>query len=385
MLPKLSVCILAKDAEAEIGAAIRSVNDLPTDIEIIVADDTHSTDDTSKIAASLGARVITVLWQNDFAAARNLMLDAARGEWIFWLDTDEALHPESEAELLSCIETTDALAFTVLRQDLIDADRVELFTLTTALKLLRRRPEIRYAGRIHERPDPSVYQLACALGMRVVESSIAVQHWGYIASHQVEKHRRNVALLELELSERPGQLYQQIEFGRTLLLLGDERGHAVLLKAAETLRNHLHEPAPPTPLAALLLEYLLQKPGVAGISSADAEAATMRWFPSSPPLLWFIARRQFADGDFEAAAALLDRLVYLGETGAYDATGSFDPHILGGDARLNLAVTYLRLGRLDDAEKLLIPLTTQPRSAAAAVSNLKVVASLRNRFSLPQG
>ncbi len=111
----------------------------------------------------------------------------------------------------------------------------------------------------------------------------------------------------------------------------------------------------------------------------------MRWFPSSPPLLWFIARRQFADGDFEAAAALLDRLVYLGETGAYDATGSFDPHILGGDARLNLAVTYLRLGRLDDAEKLLIPLTTQPRSAAAAVSNLKIVASLRNRFPLPQG
>ena len=57
--------------------------------------DTGSTDRTVEIAAEFSARIVQFPWEDDFAAARNAGLDAAQGEWVFWLDADEWLDPDN--------------------------------------------------------------------------------------------------------------------------------------------------------------------------------------------------------------------------------------------------------------------------------------------------
>src|SRR5262245_39178569 len=84
----LSVCILTRDAEGRIERALRSV--APLGAHVLVGD-TGSHDRTVEVARSLGAQVIDIPWRDDFSDAQNLTLDAAGGDWIFWINPDEEL------------------------------------------------------------------------------------------------------------------------------------------------------------------------------------------------------------------------------------------------------------------------------------------------------
>jgi GT2 family glycosyltransferase len=60
--------------------------------ELIVVDD-GSADDSAAVAERLGARVIRHERNRGVSAARNTALEAARGEWIAFLDTDDEWPP----------------------------------------------------------------------------------------------------------------------------------------------------------------------------------------------------------------------------------------------------------------------------------------------------
>lgn len=86
-MPKISAAIIARDNEREIAACIKSIKGLD---EIIVLD-TGSKDKTPSIATGLGAKVFYYRWDNDFAAARNRVIDYIQNPWVFSIDTDETL------------------------------------------------------------------------------------------------------------------------------------------------------------------------------------------------------------------------------------------------------------------------------------------------------
>ena len=99
---QLSVVIITYNEEANIGRTLASVQPLVSDGkgEIIVVD-SGSTDRTSEIAKSFGAKVFIEEWKG-YAAQKNSGIEKADGEWILSLDADE----EVEKHLQSAIERT---------------------------------------------------------------------------------------------------------------------------------------------------------------------------------------------------------------------------------------------------------------------------------------
>jgi glycosyltransferase involved in cell wall biosynthesis len=87
----LSVVIITYNEEANIGRTLASVQPLVRDGkgEIIVVD-SGSTDRTTEIAKSQGAKVFVEAWKG-FAAQKNSAIDKASGDWILSLDADEEI------------------------------------------------------------------------------------------------------------------------------------------------------------------------------------------------------------------------------------------------------------------------------------------------------
>ena len=60
-------------------------------VDEMVIVDTGSVDDTPRIVESFGGRLFHFPWCDDFSAARNESLRHARGEWVFWMDSDDTI------------------------------------------------------------------------------------------------------------------------------------------------------------------------------------------------------------------------------------------------------------------------------------------------------
>lgn len=84
----VSVVIPARNAEAFLGEALASVREQrPPVLEIIVVDD-GSTDESARVAAACGARLVR-LRRSGPSAARNVGIRIARGTWVAFLDADD--------------------------------------------------------------------------------------------------------------------------------------------------------------------------------------------------------------------------------------------------------------------------------------------------------
>src|SRR5688500_12757869 len=79
--------------------------------EIFVVD-SHSTDETAKIAEAHGAQVVQFHFNGTWPKKKNWALENLpfRNEWVFILDADEVLPPDAEAEFASTIANSGDVA-----------------------------------------------------------------------------------------------------------------------------------------------------------------------------------------------------------------------------------------------------------------------------------
>ncbi len=379
----LSVCLIVRNEQKNLDRVLRSVGPVPNEI---ILTDTGSTDGTVELAKDLNAKVSHFTWCDDFAAARNFCFSQASGDWIFWIDADEELLPDSLDELCRCLSREDVFAYLVLRQDLDDLSRPNLYTEMWQPRLFRNHQDIHLLGRIHEHFQPSLPELATQRGQVVDTCQVRIRHYGYAGPQKTEKLQRSLKLVDLELQERPGQLYYQIELFRTLLLVGDDRWRTVLGQASANLTQHVNDKNPPTPQTALLLETLLQLPDnelPTGISKAQSCDLAQRWFPRAAPLLWVLAKLDYQQSHFEQAESRLRQLIRMGKEHSYDHAVGFDPHIFGDEAKLNLAVCLTRQTKLDEASAILESLASSPSHRQAAEQNLKAIRKIRRNHPRP--
>ena len=100
----VSLCMITKNEEEHLPRCLLSVD--PIVDEIIVVD-TGSTDRTRDVAKAFGARVEEFAWTEDFAAARNVSLEKASGDWIFVMDADEVVCSSDYPEFRKLVSGSD--------------------------------------------------------------------------------------------------------------------------------------------------------------------------------------------------------------------------------------------------------------------------------------
>lgn len=111
--PLVSVIMANFRGAAHLEAAMRAVlAQSERRLELILADDA-SDDDSVAIARAVAegdgrVRVIASARNGGPAATRNLALDAARGDWIAIVDSDDLIHPERLARLVAAAEAAGA-------------------------------------------------------------------------------------------------------------------------------------------------------------------------------------------------------------------------------------------------------------------------------------
>jgi len=203
--------------------------------EIIVVD-TGSTDETADIARELGARVIEQPWEDDFAAARNVSINAALCDWILYLDADDRLAPVQVAELKKLLDSDGTTAWQLrlasgglsgLPSNQQPCRRGG-FT-SWQVRLFPNRPGVRFTGRVHEQIADSLR----ALGIEIKHADITIEHVGSCDRDRLcRTAERNHRLLELQLAERPDDF-------ATLFYLGRSHAEAGRLERAIAALSHL--------------------------------------------------------------------------------------------------------------------------------------------------
>jgi tetratricopeptide (TPR) repeat protein len=272
----------------------------------------------------------------------------------------------------------DALAYVVRIQQALRPDQTDGAAEIWWPRLFRRLPDVRFAGRLHPHFVPPLEELARRQNLQIFRTDLLLRRHAYLSVLTVDKLQWATRLLELELRDRPGQLHYLIDYGRNLLRLNNPHGHAVLAEATELTLAAEAAPHAPSPTVAALLEYLLTvapEQSQSRLTRAQAGALALRWFPTASPLLWLQAEQAFQAGDFAQAAGLLERLIQLGRTGAYDRSAAFDPSIMAEPALLNLGRCYLRLGDRTRAEACFRQVLANPAYVAQAQQGLALVQS----------
>lgn len=155
---RLSACIITRNEEAFIERCIQSVHFAD---EVIVID-AESSDQTRTIAEGLGAKVHTNPWKG-FSHQRNLCLEHAKGDWVFFIDADEEASKELGAELRQWISLNDRFQASGLFFPHCFSVRREEFFLGRHLKYgpgnpsfqwrFFRKNAVRFVGDVHEYPQ----------------------------------------------------------------------------------------------------------------------------------------------------------------------------------------------------------------------------------------
>src|SRR5437764_957280 len=91
----ISAFIIACNEADRIGRAIASVRGWVDEIIVI---DSGSSDDTVKVAQSLGARVLTHAWPG-YGLQKRFGEEQCKNRWLLNLDADEEVTPELAQEI----------------------------------------------------------------------------------------------------------------------------------------------------------------------------------------------------------------------------------------------------------------------------------------------
>ena len=326
---KLSACLIVRDNEQTIRPCLESL--LPWMDEVVVID-TGSLGRTPQICEELGARVRHSPWQDSFSQARNVSLEQARGEWIFWMDSDDTLPEACGRKLreLACGNHLDAVLGYIIQVH-CPGETPDDVTVVDHVKLLRNRPDLRFEFHIHEQILPAIRRA----GGEVAWTDLYVVHSGSdkTPAGRARKFTRDFKLLALDLAQHPDHPFVLFNLGMTCADAGRQEDAVEYLTRCIAVsgpqESHLRK------AYALLIGSLMQL-GRAE-EACDCVARSLQLYPQDKELLFRQAMLFHQQGQLRDAEQTYLRI--LQERTERHFT-SVDRGIADHKARHNLAIVY---------------------------------------------
>ncbi len=369
--PLLVAALIVRDESETLPACLDSLAAVVDRIEIA---DTGSIDDTVEIAVGAGVDVMSIEWRDDFAWARNQVLDRCRdARYVLWVDADERLQVPNPARFRQSLHTF-ADHWELVATRVVDVDESGAAVGEVWQPRLFRPDDVRFEGALHEK-------VVHVDGTPLIEArsrELSIDHIGYqrAAVSGQDKFERNLALARKAFendptAERRAHLYRSLA-----------RGGQSVRQARETLAemDELLSDFSPYPIAVQALMLTLRANVCLAIDEPIDAEATARAAVEAVP------------ADRAAVAVLVEALVRQGRhedavaAAALDATGSPAPFVARnaaaeqgaawalvraavalGDAELGLAQVPL-LSATRDPWPLLLDIDTLDLTAAARVA-----------------
>ena len=347
----LSLCVIARNEEPFLAGCLESVAHAADEIIVV---DTGSDDRTSEIARTFRARVTSFEWCDDFSMARNVTLDLATCDFVLVLDADERLD-EGAAEIIRRLidgEPDDGPPCVYLPLIINVAQDGRSLGADHMARLWRRRPELRFTGRIHEEVGVGVVGL-----VRHFVDDLRIIHLGYDPSVAAArgKHTRNLALLEAALAEHPGDPKLLFYVARQRYAQGDDAAALELYRQVIADGGVVNL----TLSAYVFAAECLRTTG----DSLEALATALEGTRTAPDYgeLWYVAGKAALDvGRPIQAEALFERAKQ--EPCGVAATAFRDPSIIAWRAEVGRSQALQAQNRVDEAVGLLERLRAEPHS-----------------------
>ncbi len=211
--PLISLCMIVKNEEKNLPRCLESVRGLVDEMVVL---DTGSKDNTVSIAESFGAKVYQIPWAGNFSAARNESVEKAGGDWILYLDADEALDPNGCPDCIrKAASDPTIMAWSVpIRCHKWDSAS---YNVTVNIRLFRNLPELRFENEVHERIEPALARIEAS----IAAAPFFIDHFGYRLPPEAlkEKLNRNLLMSQKHLERDPDDPYCLYYMGATLLSL----------------------------------------------------------------------------------------------------------------------------------------------------------------------
>jgi glycosyltransferase involved in cell wall biosynthesis len=327
----LSAALIVRDESRVLDGCLASIEDVVDEIVLV---DTGSQDDTVEIAVEHGARVIHHEWSGDFAEARNVGLEAARGEWVLYVDADERLTGAGRDGVRELLDGAREVAFRLLlRPDSHSTPYREH-------RLWRNDPRIRFAGRIHEKVTPAIAAVSRRDRRPIGDCELLLEHLGY-EGDQSHKHRRNLPLLRAQLEREPDNLFNRHHLARVLDGLGEhEEALDVLIDAVELARLR-----PRDPLGVLAFTDLVRARRARGEDVGALLDEARERYPQNKLLWWVQAAALISARRYSESLGLLEKLVSVELSSLPDEGVAYDRRIFGEFAQEARGVCLVALGR----------------------------------------
>lgn len=202
--PTVSLCMMVKNEEKRLAAALRSA--APWVDEIIVVD-TGSTDRTVEIAREFGAKIYHHPWEYNFSKHRNQSISYATGDWLLILDADEELDQETAPLIKEMVKAPREVSGFLFELYNAVAPGGETFILHP--RMFRNNIGFHYEGHVHNRP---------ILPGAIARTKVKLRHYGYNEDPATmeAKHQRRLDMIRKWAQDEPDNFNPHSYLAHTL-------------------------------------------------------------------------------------------------------------------------------------------------------------------------
>ena len=198
----LTISILVSGKSPELKKCLDSVQALMNhlDAELILTD-TGCDEEIKELLKQYTSHIIPFSWCDDFAAARNVGLKEASGEWFLFLDDDEWFDDVTPfVEFFSSGEYKNYQQAAYYVRNYSDYSGKQ-YRQSLVSRMIRLEEQTHFEGKIHESLTPINGNCKLIEGF--------VHHYGYVNTDQskvLQKHERNLKILQEMKEKQPFNL-----------------------------------------------------------------------------------------------------------------------------------------------------------------------------------